>query len=46
MRDVQALEDWIAWRLSRLEVHEMREFLKRDGKVISDPHAPHAEHDV
>jgi hypothetical protein len=46
MRDTDALEDWVAWRLARLEVHEMREFLKRDDVVIYDPHAPGAEHDV
>lgn len=38
-------ERWLAWRLARLEVHEMREFLKRDGHPIFDPHAPDAEHD-
>jgi hypothetical protein len=27
MRDTIALEEWLAWRLGRLEVHEMREFL-------------------
>jgi hypothetical protein len=40
-----ALEEWLAWRLGRLEVHEMREFLKRDGRVIFDPHGADADHD-
>jgi hypothetical protein len=40
-----ALEEWLAWRLGRLEVHEMREFFKRDGRVIFDPHGPDADHD-
>lgn len=46
MRDVAQLEEWLAWRLGRLEVHEMREFLKRDGVVIFDPHAEFAERDL
>lgn len=46
MRDTQALEEWLAWRLGRLEQHEMREFLKRDGEVIYDPHAPLADRDL
>jgi hypothetical protein len=45
MRDTVALEEWLAWRLGRLEVHEMREFFKRDGRVIFDPHGPDADHD-
>lgn len=45
MRDTTALEEWIAWRLQRLEIHEMREFFKRDGHPIFDPHALGAEHD-
>jgi hypothetical protein len=45
MRDRAALEEWLAWRLGRLEVHEMREFLKRDGRVIFDPHGADADHD-
>ena len=46
MRDVQALEEWLAWRLGRLEIHEMREFLKRNGQIIFDPHAEYADRDV
>ena len=46
MRSTHQFEEWIAWRLARLEVHEMREFLKRDGRVIFNPHAPGAEHDI
>jgi hypothetical protein len=45
MRDTAALEEWLAWRLGRLEVHEMREFFKRDGRVIFDPHGADADHD-
>jgi hypothetical protein len=45
MRDTLALEEWLADRLKRLEIHEMREFFKRDGRVIFDPHAPDADHD-
>jgi hypothetical protein len=46
MRDTRALEEWLAWRLGRLELHELREFLKRDGRPIFDPHAPGADRDV
>lgn len=45
MRDTGALEEWIAWRLARIEVHECREFFKRDGQVIFDPHAEFASRD-
>jgi len=30
---------FLAYRLSRIELHEMREFLKVDGKCLDDPHA-------
>jgi len=41
----EALETYLMYRLARIEVHEMREFFKRDGKVVSSPHMPNAEHD-
>jgi hypothetical protein len=46
IRDTQALEEWLAWRLGRLELHEMREWFKRDGRPIFDPHAELAERDL
>lgn len=46
MPDRAYLRLWVAWRCARIEVHEMREFLRRDGKPIFDPHAPGADHDV
>lgn len=46
MRHTSDLNTWLAWRLGRLELHEMREFLKYDGNVIFNPHAPGAEHDI
>lgn len=46
MRDIDALEEWLAWRLCRLATHEVREFLRRDGKPIYDPHAEFAERDL
>jgi hypothetical protein len=45
MRDTQALEDWLAWRVIRIESHEAREFLRKDGLPIYDPHAPFADRD-
>lgn len=46
MTGTGALEAWLIWRLCRLEVHEAREFFKRDGRVLFDPHAPFADRDV
>lgn len=42
METTQQLDLFIAWRLARIENHEAREFLKRDGKPIFDPHAANA----
>jgi hypothetical protein len=42
----QELERWLMWRLARIEVHEMREWFKVDGKVIDSPHAPEADKDL
>ena len=38
--------EWLAWRLGRIESHEMREFFRVDGKPIYDPHAPNADRDL
>lgn len=40
------LERWLMWRLGRIEIHEMREWFKRDGKVVDSPHAPNADRDL
>jgi hypothetical protein len=39
MESTLQLERWMWWRLDRIERHECREFLKRDGTVIFNPHA-------
>lgn len=39
-------EEWLLWRVSICELHECREWLRRDGRPISDPHAPDAQHDL
>lgn len=44
--NTRMLEKWLMWRLARIEVHEMREFFKRDGKVIDSPHAEFADRDL
>jgi hypothetical protein len=44
--DVRYLHTWLAWRLGRIEIHEMREFLRVEGKAIFDPHAPFADRDL
>jgi hypothetical protein len=33
------LRRWLAYRLKRIETHEMLEFLKLDGSPIWNPHA-------
>lgn len=45
LSDIDALNRWLLWRLSRLEVHEAREFFRVNGEVVFDPHAPDAERD-
>jgi hypothetical protein len=42
---VEYLYEWLAWRLGRVELHEMREHLRVNGAPIFDPHAPLAERD-
>jgi hypothetical protein len=36
------LHEWLAYRLGRTELHEMREFLRVDGEKIYDPHVADA----
>lgn len=43
--DTNYLNSWLMWRVARLEVHEVREFFKVDGKIVDDPHAPFANED-
>lgn len=43
--DEQAFMSWLAWRIGRIENHEMREFLRVDGVCWSDPHGPDADQD-
>lgn len=45
MRDGLAVVEWLAWRCARIEVHEMREFLRIDGELPFDPHADGADQD-
>jgi hypothetical protein len=37
--DRDYLAKWFLWRVKRIESHEAREFLKRDGVILFDPHA-------
>lgn len=39
MPDAGYLQRWLAWRLGRVENHEMREMLRVNGTVPFDPHA-------
>jgi hypothetical protein len=45
-RDEDTLYSWLAWRLGRIENHEMREYLRIDGDLYSDPHAPYSDRDL
>lgn len=39
LRDPQAnAGEWLLWRLIEVEVHEAREMLRRDGRLVADPH--------
>jgi hypothetical protein len=38
--DEDAVEQWMLWRLERIGSHEVREWLRRDGRIVSDPHHP------
>lgn len=44
--DTTALNRYLMYRLGRIEMHEMREFFKVNGKVVSSPHMPHADRDT
>lgn len=46
MRDVGQFEEWLLWRLQRIEVHEACEWFRRDGRPVVDPHREHAGLDV
>lgn len=46
MENFSQFDNWLMWRLGRIEVHEMREFFKVDGKVVSDPHGQDADRDL
>ena len=46
MESTDDLDRWLMWRLARIEVHEMREWYKRDGWVIDSPHVENAERDL
>jgi hypothetical protein len=35
---VCTFDEWLRWRLGRIELHERDEALRRDGAVIRDPH--------
>lgn len=46
MHSFDQFDEWLMWRLWRIESHEMREWFKRDGKVVSSPHADGADRDL
>ncbi len=40
MRSGEDFGIWLAWRLMQIESHESREYLRRDGRTLHDPHDP------
>lgn len=46
MADVEQLHRWLVWRLCRIESHEAREWLRKDGRPLFDPHGPGADRDL
>lgn len=40
MRSGHDLAIWLSWRLQQVEIHESREWLRRDGEQPFDPHDP------
>lgn len=38
MRYAWQVSDWLTWRLKRIEVHEVLEWLQKDGLPIENPH--------
>jgi hypothetical protein len=40
MFDTNHFGYWLLWRLDQIERHECREYLKRDGVCLFDPHDP------
>lgn len=35
---IEQFDRWMVWRLERIASHEVREFYRRDGKPVFDPH--------
>jgi hypothetical protein len=40
MQTADQLAHWILWRICQIELHEAREWLRRDGEMLYDPHDP------
>jgi hypothetical protein len=40
MTSPQKFAEWLQWRLMQVESHECREYLRRDGQALYDPHDP------
>jgi hypothetical protein len=39
LRGPRHLAEWLLWRMEEAFVHEAREGLRLDGRLVSDPHA-------
>jgi hypothetical protein len=39
----EALDLWFCWRMWRIEGHEAREYVKRNGTPLYDPHLEHSD---
>lgn len=38
LRTADDVDEWVLWRLERIASHEVREWLRRDGVQVSNPH--------
>lgn len=43
--NVEYFHHYLAWRLGRIENHEMREFFKVEGQPVFNPHTEAGNHD-
>jgi hypothetical protein len=46
LRSRADLDEFICWRLTRIASHEVREWLRRGGRPVFDPHADGADRDL
>lgn len=40
MYDARQFWNWMLWRITQAEIHEVMEFFRVDNAIYNDPHAP------